>query len=81
MTNIVNNSGMQLEAINKLEVIGVCRNNWRQRTVFVYAIPNNEQEVISRGESFDGKQVFYCREPRNGFCNAIAVYPKTYVYN
>lgn len=79
-TKISNTSGMARAEISELKIIGLCRNNWRQRFVTVYEIPDST-DVISVGEAFDQSSTVICREPRNGFSNAIAMFPKPYIYN
>jgi len=77
---IVNNSGMDLSAIVRdLPMVGIMRNNWRQRMVTLYQV--SETEVISIGKSFDLKEIVVCREPRESFKSTLAAYPSTYVYD
>ena len=80
--------------IKGLQEIAVLRNNWRQRFVNVYAVPDTD-EVISVGypmnpltgellnESPGGNPLLpvVCREKRSDYARAIALFPKTAIYD
>lgn len=80
---IINNTIWTLEQVKAMKKIGVCRNEWRQKYVTIYELPPHTpptNDVVSIGETFDGKRIVVCRESRDGHRNAIADFPRTYIY-
>jgi hypothetical protein len=75
-----NTSGIELAEAERLPLIGMMNNKWRQRHVTVHALPDNETDVISIGRRYDGSEIFVCREQRKDFKLAISMYPKAQVY-
>ena len=65
MPEIVNHTGYLLEEIEAGEPIVTVKNNWRQRTIVLYAHPESPADVISVGRAFDGSVVVVCCEDRD----------------
>ena len=66
---------------------GVLRNNWRQRLVYVYAIPGNIEHVRTVGWTITDGAVrkdiapVDCVEPIDSWLHTIKLFPATAVYN
>ena len=61
--------------------IGVLRNNWRGRLVYVHAHPTDPQKVVSIGHPLSGGgEVIVCVEDRSGFERTIGLFPQTAIY-
>lgn len=75
---ISNSSGLTVDEIKRLPVVGRMRNDWRRRWVTVYKL--NEQQVVTIGNAFKGDDTVITLEPAAAFKQAIAVFPVTYIY-
>jgi len=68
-------------------VIGILRNNWRQRLVYVYAIPGDTEHVRSVGWPIENGVVrkdvapVDCVENIDAWQRTISLFPKTAVYD
>lgn len=73
--------------MNHPEQIGILRNNWRMRLVYVYAIPGDAQHVRTVGWPIDASglivkgQPVETVEPIDAWQRTIALYPKVAVYD
>lgn len=63
------------------KIIGLLRNNWRQRQVTVYEIPGDAENVRSVGVPFDGGEPVECVELRSQYARVIELYPEEAVYD
>jgi hypothetical protein len=75
-----NSSGVELAEAERLPVIAMVNNKWRQRHVTVHALPDSEVAVISIGRRYDGSEIIVCREQRADYSLAISMFPQTQVY-
>ncbi len=64
-----------------MKVIGILRNNWRQRLVTIYEIGDEPDKVLTVGDPFDGSKSIVCVENRADWKRVINLYPKTAVYD
>ena len=68
-------------------IIGVLRNNWRQRMVYVYAIPDDAEHVRTVGWTIDKGMVrqdvapIICVENIDVWRRTIGLFPATAVYD
>jgi hypothetical protein len=61
------------------KLIGILRNNWRERLVRIYATDDPET-VFTVGEPFvSGRPVVECMESRDLYKHVIAIYPRVSV--
>lgn len=75
---VYNNTKLPLDAIVKLPVVGVCRNEWRQRDVTLRRA--GPGLVISTGVSFDQSMVVVAVERDEEHGHTLAAWPRTYVH-
>jgi hypothetical protein len=64
-----NTTGIELEQILRMPLLGTYRNEWRMRTVSLYR--ESPGYVISIGESFDDSMVVVARETDLDHCRAL----------
>ena len=77
----MNYEGWTKEKVEKLELIGKLKNNWRQRYVNIYQHPYQIDKVISVGHPFDGLKPIICVENKTAFLHAISIFPNIEIYN
>jgi hypothetical protein len=76
---VVNNTTYDVDQIMKaLDIVGVCRNEWRQRHVVLYRFAPGQ--VISLGTAFDDSITVIALETDGDHANTLAAFPRTYVH-
>ena len=65
MPEVVNHTEFPLKEIEAGEPIMTIKNNWRQRTIVLYAHPESPADVISVGRAFDDSMVVVCCDDRD----------------
>jgi hypothetical protein len=78
---MANDEGFTKDSLKTLKVIGVMRNNWRQRMVTICQHPTRQDDVVTFGTPFDEGETIVCVEPKIHFENCIQIFPKTHIYN
>ncbi len=78
----MNDQGITYADTKGLKLIGVLRNEWRQRNVGIYENPKDTtgQTVVSVGHPMGGGEPIVCIEPRTYYLREIAAYPREIVY-
>jgi|GEM_PF-3764678 len=69
---IINDTNRELKDIAKLPVIKVIRNNWRQRTITLYQVPNTSI-VYSVGVTYDGTRTIVCEDHIDDWARELAM--------
>lgn len=77
---VINNTSYPIEDIKKMEPIGKCRNNWRQRNITLYQHPTLPDRILSIGIHFNEEQTIVCDELKQDHRNTLEAFPKTYIY-
>lgn len=67
-----NHTGMTIDAINALPLLGTYRNEWRNRSVSLYRLADGE--VISVGTTFDGSMIVIAKETDADHAPALAAW-------
>jgi hypothetical protein len=76
----VNHTPWDLATVCAFPKLGSMINNWRKRTVYLYAHPTDQAALVSVGESFDGTLRVMAVEPRSSFPTALAYAARGEVY-
>jgi hypothetical protein len=60
------------------EAIGRFRNEWRQRDVYIFANPNDADQVVTVGYPFTGAAPIICDEARSLYARYIGRFDGVY---
>lgn len=77
----MNSENITIETIKGKPVIGLLKNNWRQRHVTIYDHPTNPEMVVSVGVPFNNTEQIVCVEERTAYARVISRYPETVTYD
>lgn len=80
----INRTAFAPEAIKAMPVLFTVRNNWRNRNVSVYQHPEQQDRVLTIGESFDGLLTVIADETKADYAhefNLFAIGKTRFIYN
>lgn len=77
---VENNTTFKVEEIAGFKLLGMTKNNWRQRNIALYQHPTEEDKVVSHGATFDNRMIVICVDKKEEWAVALDYAARGKVY-